>query len=163
MCIQRPVGPAELAVVFCHCLRVSRILLHLHFRPPCSSAQGRFPSFSSCWGGSLVTGFDMRFFLGFYGAFLTCFCAWVFHVCSFSGGLFFPPALLSARMSGLDMVPLCCCVFAMSFLLHVFLGRFLDPLGGGYPFFMGSPSHVRTLCFGLGLVSVHGTLFLAML
>ena len=135
VCVRRPAGPAVLAVVFCPCLRVSRILLHLHFRPPCSSAQGRFPSFSSCWGGSLVTGFDMRFFLGFYGAFLTCFCAWVFHVCSFSGGLFFPPALLGARVSGLDVVPLCCCVFCHEFSTACFLRAVSGPSWGGIPSF----------------------------
>ena len=147
MCIQRPVGPAELAVVFCHCLRVSRILLHLHFRPPCSSAQGRFPSFSSCWGG-------VPWLLA-----LICGSFWVFTVLSlhasvlgFSMSAPFPEVCFSLRLC---WAPVClgltwflCTVacFAMSFLLHVFLGQFLGPLGG-YPFFfffLGSPSHVRT-------------------
>ena len=76
---------------------------------PCPTALGRFPSFTPC-GGPLISGFHMQFFLGCYSMFLLCFCTWVFHVGSFSRGLFSLRALacwqsLLASMLGLLLIP----------------------------------------------------------
>ena len=122
-----------------------------------SFGSGPFPVLRLPLGGSLIPGLRVRFFLGFFSAFLSCFCAWVpcrlpFRRSVIPSGSCWTSVLLGS--TGFLCAVAC---FAVSLLLHVFMDSFWTPLGvsllfllSGFPFpcshfvfWIGS----RGLCF----------------
>ena len=156
VCIRLPAGPAVLAVLPLPLLRVLTFFLTYTFGH-LSFGSGPFPVLRLPLGGSLIPGLRVRFFLGFFSAFLSCFCAWVpcrlpFRRSVIPSGSCWTSVLLGS--TGFLCAVAC---FAVSLLLHVFMDSFWTPLGvsllfllSGFPFpcshfvfWIGS----RGLCF----------------
>ena len=156
VCIRLPAGPAVLAVLPLPLLRVLTFFLTYTFGH-LSFGSGPFPVLRLPLGGSLIPGLRVRFFLGFFSAFLSCFCAWVpcrlpFRRSVIPSGSCWTSVLLGS--TGFLCAVAC---FAVGLLLHVFVDSFWTPLGvsllfllSGFPFpcshfvfWIGS----RGLCF----------------